>query len=115
MLKFLGLCIRYAVRHPIWSGIAAVLVIGLGLWIFGGFTPDKTESAYHTVKRGDFLVTIVEGGTLDAVNEVVVRNEVEGTSRIIFIVPVLWSKSTRWGWGQQSKSIWNVWLKARHV
>ncbi|MEM7386152.1 MAG: hypothetical protein AAF514_14520, partial [Verrucomicrobiota bacterium] len=51
----------------------------------GGDGPDQNE--YHEVKRGEFLVSIVEGGTLEAVSEEVVRNEVDGESRIIFIVP----------------------------
>jgi HlyD family secretion protein len=32
-------------------------------------------------------VSVVEGGTLQAVNEISIRNDVEGTSRIIYIVP----------------------------
>ncbi|RME94750.1 MAG: HlyD family efflux transporter periplasmic adaptor subunit, partial [Verrucomicrobia bacterium] len=43
--------------------------------------------AFYRVQRGNFVVSVVEGGTLEAVNEVVVRNEVEGTARIIYIVP----------------------------
>jgi HlyD family secretion protein len=39
------------------------------------------------VKRGDMLVSVVEGGTLEAVSEVSIRSEVEGTARIIYIVP----------------------------
>jgi HlyD family secretion protein len=49
--------------------------------------PAAPELSYHEVKRADFLISIVEGGTLEAVNAVVIRNEVEGTARIIFIVP----------------------------
>jgi HlyD family secretion protein len=47
----------------------------------------ETATAYHEVKRANFTVTVVEGGTLTAVSEVSYRNEVEGTARIIFIVP----------------------------
>ena len=39
------------------------------------------------MRRGPFTVSIVEPGNLSAVNEVSVRSEVEGTARIIFIVP----------------------------
>ncbi len=45
------------------------------------------ETAWHEVRKGDFTVSIVEGGTLTAVSEVSIRNEVEGTARIIYIVP----------------------------
>jgi HlyD family secretion protein len=46
----------------------------------------QTLSCYE-VKRGDMLVSVVEGGTVEAVNEISIRSEVEGTARIIFIVP----------------------------
>jgi HlyD family secretion protein len=70
------------------------LAIGIGLAVLVVavmvFTrpapPAQTLSCYET-KRGDFLVSVVEGGTLEAVNEVSIRSEVEGTARIIFIVP----------------------------
>ncbi len=47
----------------------------------------QSQVSFHTVKRGEFLVSIIEGGSLRAVNEVVVRNELEGTARIITIIP----------------------------
>lgn len=49
--------------------------------------PEDPSTAYHEVRRGNFTVSIVEGGTLAAISEVSIRNEVEGTSRIIYIVP----------------------------
>lgn len=49
-------------------------------------TPPPTENAFHTVKRGDLLISIVEGGALKAVNEAIIRSEFEGLSRIISIV-----------------------------
>lgn len=79
--------LRLARRHPLWTaafGVALVLSLVL---LRGCFTSANPEAAYYEVKRGDFLVTIVEGGTLEAVNEVVIRNEVEGNARIIYIVP----------------------------
>ncbi len=66
--------------------VAAVVLLGLGWLILGG-TSGEDASAYHTVSRGNFLVSVVEGGNLEAVNETVVRNEVDGDSRIIYIVP----------------------------
>ncbi|MBM3879402.1 MAG: HlyD family efflux transporter periplasmic adaptor subunit [Verrucomicrobia bacterium] len=49
-------------------------------------SPEHAATAYHAVRRGDFTVTVVEGGTLTAVSEVSIRNEVEGTARVIYIV-----------------------------
>ena len=77
-----------AARKPkLWLllGVAGVAVIVL----FIAFKPSKAQAsgAYYHVKKGDFLISVVEGGTLQAVNEVVIRNEVEGVARIIYIVP----------------------------
>jgi len=74
-------------QRPRVSGLAGLVVLALVAAQF--MTSSKPVQAYsfYQVKRGDFLVSIVEGGALEAVNEVVVRNEVEGTARIIYIVP----------------------------
>lgn len=65
---------------------ALVLVIAL-LAIF--LRPKKAESGggYFEARRGDFLISVVEPGTIQAVNEVSIRSEVEGSARVIFIVP----------------------------
>src|ERR1035441_1172751 len=70
------------------------LVIGLGLValvlvtiVFARPRQQAQTVSCFDVKRGDMLVSVVEGGTVEAVSEVSVRSEVEGTARIIFIVP----------------------------
>ena len=47
---------------------------------------DGDQSTFEVV-RGDFLVSVTAGGTLEAVNQEIIRNEVDGTSRIIYIIP----------------------------
>ena len=53
------------------------------------FRPAKAEAGggYYEVKRTDFLISVVEGGNIQAVNEVSIRSEVEGSARVIYIVP----------------------------
>lgn len=76
------------VRRPTVLGVLVLAVIGLGIYFaFRPAKPNGAATAYHQVKRGDFTVTVVEGGTLTAVSEVSIRNEVEGVARIISIVP----------------------------
>jgi HlyD family secretion protein len=65
-------------------GVAAIALVAM---LISTSRPHTEAPSYFEVKRGDFLISVVEGGTLEAVNEVVIRNEVEGTSRIIYIVP----------------------------
>jgi len=64
--------------------VAVMLVIALIISRGGG---DAGESLNHTVERGNFVISIVEGGTLEAVNEVVVKNTIDGESRIIWLIP----------------------------
>jgi HlyD family secretion protein len=74
-------------RRPLLLGIPAVLLILGIVWIAGGFTSSRSEaSSFHQVRKNDFLISIVEGGTLRSVNDVRIRSEVEGTARIISIV-----------------------------
>lgn len=65
------------------TGVAALAVLGT---VINQSRAPLQESAYYEVKRGDFLISIVEGGNIEAVKEVVIRSDVEGTARIVFIV-----------------------------
>jgi HlyD family secretion protein len=84
---FFPMLVRGAKARPkLAVGIGlAVLVVAVMIFARPG-PPAQTLSCYET-KRGDFLVSVVEGGTLEAVDEVSIRSEVEGTARILFIVP----------------------------
>jgi HlyD family secretion protein len=68
--------------------VAGLLVAGAA---FVGFrkwrAPAAEEHQFYKVKRGDMLISVVEGGALKAVKESIIRSEFEGISRIISIVP----------------------------
>ena len=67
----------------------AALLLGVGAYL--GFqrwrAPAPEVNQFHKVRRGDLLISIVEGGALKAVKESIIRSEFEGISRIISIVP----------------------------
>jgi HlyD family secretion protein len=67
------------------GGVIVVAVVIAGV-IFSTREAKPAPTSFYEVRRGDFLVSIVEGGSLEAVREVAVRSEVEGTARIIDIV-----------------------------
>jgi HlyD family secretion protein len=72
--------------HPrLAAGLGGGLLLLLLLSLFRG-GGQGGPAPFVEMKRSDLVISVVEGGTLEAVNEVVIRNEVEGTSRIIFIV-----------------------------
>lgn len=62
--------------------VCAVAVFGYRKWT----APKAEEMQFYKVKRGDMLISVVEGGALRAVKESVIRSEFEGISRIISIV-----------------------------
>lgn len=74
-------------KRPILAGFIGVVLLVFIIALSRSGGDSDNEMAYYKVERGNFLVSIVEGGELQAVNEVTVRNEVEGTSRIIYIIP----------------------------
>ncbi|MEW6304139.1 MAG: efflux RND transporter periplasmic adaptor subunit [Verrucomicrobiota bacterium] len=80
--------VTFVRQKPLLSaGVVVVLLILLGLTLRSATADKAVQHAYHTVERGDFLISIVEGGTLKAVNDVTVRSELEGSAAIISIVP----------------------------
>ena len=79
--------IPFAKRRPILSSALGVAFLVISFSMFSGGGSGEDALSYFKVTRGNFMVSIVEGGTLQAVNEVTVRNEVDGNSRIIYIIP----------------------------
>ena len=65
--------------------ITAALIVLWFLSSMGG--GGGASESFYVVKRGDFLVSVNAGGTLEAVNQEVIRNEVDGNSRVIYIIP----------------------------
>ncbi|MGK0240341.1 MAG: efflux RND transporter periplasmic adaptor subunit [Verrucomicrobiia bacterium] len=85
--KALAFLIPFAKRKPILSSVIGVALVVIFFSMLKGGGSGQDGLSYFKVVRGNFLVSIVEGGTLQAVNEVTVRNEVDGNSRIIYIMP----------------------------
>ena len=72
-------------RRPLFLAALTALTLVLA-WLLWPSRANTAATEFYEVKRGDFTVSVVEGGTLAALNEVSVRNEVEGVARIIYIV-----------------------------
>lgn len=47
----------------------------------------KDEFTILAAKRADLVVSVKESGTLEPVNQTTIRNEVNGSSRIVYLVP----------------------------
>ncbi len=68
---------------------ATVIMLAIVLVVVAGSAGGErhAETAFHEIKRGNLLISVTEGGSLEAVSETTIRNMVEGTGRIIRIVP----------------------------
>ena len=74
-------------RRPVVAAIVGVVLIAGAVVAFKRTGSSVPVSSYFETRRGDFLISIVEGGTVEAVDEVMIRSEFEGVARIIYIVP----------------------------
>ena len=82
-----GLVRPVKARPRLAAGIGLAVLAIIAVMMFGRPKPQGQAVSCFEVKRSDMLVSVVEGGTVEAVNEISIRSEVEGTARIIFIVP----------------------------
>ena len=67
-------------------GLLACLLVSAGLLIGLGSEPEL-ERAEYQVRRGDFVAAVSESGTLNPVKQTVLRCELDGRARIVFIAP----------------------------
>jgi len=74
-------------QKPLLFAVLAVAAVVAVTALIQGSRPAQQALSHFEVRRGDFLISIVEGGTVEAVDEEIIRSEVEGTARIIYIVP----------------------------
>lgn len=79
--------LRVARQRPLLLVVALIAAVAGGVVFLKSRKPPVAQQSYFTVKRGNFPVMILEGGTLRATQELIVRSELEGTPRIISIVP----------------------------
>lgn len=79
--------LQFIRQRPVWLLLGLLLVIGGAAYGLRNRKPPGPINSYYTVKRADFLVSLVEGGTLRAVQELIIRNELEGGTTIVSVVP----------------------------
>ncbi len=83
----LGRLLQFVRQRPVWLLLFLIAVLVGVAYGLRSRKPVTQANSYYTVKRGDFLVSLVEGGTLRAVQELIIRNELEGGTTIVSVVP----------------------------
>jgi len=73
----------------IWG--AAVVILGIALTLAAtrltGSKTDLSQALTFTVKPGPLTINIVESGTISAREQIIIKNEVEGKTSIIYLIP----------------------------
>lgn len=76
-------------KRVLWLTLAVLLLgTAAALWAWSHRTRslDTSKLSATAVKRGDMLVSVIEGGAINAVSDVTVNCEVRGQSRIVRLV-----------------------------
>jgi len=72
---------------PVWLKIAAVVaVLGMAYWLWPTRGDGGYSGATFTAQRGPLEVTVLEGGTIEALESQEIKSEVQGETRILNIV-----------------------------
>jgi HlyD family secretion protein len=76
-------------KRLIWTSLAVVLGMTLAFFWFSPIDSQTDQDAASTfvVKRGPLLVNIVESGTINAREQIIIKNEVEGKTSILYLIP----------------------------
>ncbi|MHC4706842.1 MAG: hypothetical protein ACYS8I_07130, partial [Planctomycetota bacterium] len=70
--------------------VAAVALIGVGAVMFASSRAGANSNdnlATFMVKRGPLRISVTESGTIKARDQVILKNEVEGVTSILYLIP----------------------------
>jgi len=74
------------IQMGILLGIAAVIVLGTGIFWMGSGEDSTDTFACYIVQRGPLTISVLENGTIRAKDQVIIKNEVEGRTSIISLI-----------------------------
>ena len=68
----------------------AIVIIAIGVARFAFFKAEQDTMTNHvtfTAKRGPLTISVIESGTIKARDQVILKNEVEGKTSILYLIP----------------------------
>jgi len=78
-------------KNKIYIMITCVIIILVILFVSGQIFKDKSgessDGPIYQVKRGPLTISFVESGTIKARDQIIIKNEVEGRTSIISLIP----------------------------
>jgi len=71
------------------AAVSALALIGVGAVIFAARANNNSRSnlAMFIVKRGPLRISVTESGTIKARDQIILLNEVEGVTSIVYLIP----------------------------
>jgi len=78
-------------KNKMYIVITCIIIILVILFIWGqtfkGKSGESTDDPTYQVKRGPLTISFVESGTIKARDQIIIKNEVEGRTSIISLIP----------------------------
>jgi len=77
-------------KRPLIIIASAIVIIAIGVARFTLFQAEQGTISNHvtfTVRRGPLTISVIESGTIKARDQVILKNEVEGKTSILYLIP----------------------------
>jgi HlyD family secretion protein len=74
------------IRNGALLAVVVIVIFGGGLLLLGSREDSGTALATFTVKKGPLTISVLESGTIKAKDQVIIKNEVEGRTSIIYLI-----------------------------
>jgi HlyD family secretion protein len=74
------------IRYGIFIATAVIVILGGGLFLMGSQEDSENISATFTVQKGPLTISVLESGTIKAKDQVIIQNEVEGRTSLIYLI-----------------------------
>ncbi|MDT8379749.1 MAG: efflux transporter periplasmic adaptor subunit, partial [Desulfotignum sp.] len=76
-------------KRMMW-GVVIVVLGGLSLALWHGFSSEPeplSQEAVYVVRSGPLTIDVIESGTIKAREQLIIKNEVEGKTSILYLIP----------------------------
>jgi HlyD family secretion protein len=81
---------HFFTKRPLIILASAIVIIAIGVARFALFQAEQGTVSNHvtfTVRRGPLTISVIESGTIKARDQVILKNEVEGKTSILYLIP----------------------------
>lgn len=77
---------RFFLPRRLWKVAVVIVMLALAIYLFSGEAETRGDGTTFPARRGPLKITVLEGGTLEAIESQEIKSEVPGQTKIISIV-----------------------------